>query len=120
MLGQIFEQPNQQGGPVRITGKISTYKLAIDFILEPETDRRTDASPTHSIKAKSPVHGGYFHAGAAWQGETNGQRRFGLSIELPDLDVQMDLVAFESKSQAGTFDIVQSKKKPAQQEQEAA
>ena len=119
MIGQIKKTITD--GIISIVGEISTYSLNTQIRLEPADDRRNDDSPTHTVLMKSPVHGKYFAAGAAWEGNhAQHGPYFSLKIEVPEISAQpMNLIAGQGR-EPGTYVIRYAKEKAQQQSQAAA
>lgn len=116
-VGTLKENTNQETGQLFISGHISTYKMHMPIRLEMVTNRMTNDSPTHVVLGKG-VHGQYFQAGVAWQGETKQlERMFTISMTIPDLEMHdVRYVAFKQKD--GSFDIRVSK--PVEEQKQVA
>ena len=105
-----------------VTGKISTYAVALRFRLEPRDSMKDEKSPSHDVIGQG-AHGGAFNAGVAWQGnvQSKGTRMYSLALNIPELfKEELKLVAWENEKQPGTFDIQYSKDKEQPKQATAA
>lgn len=94
----ILNEKQTEGGKKLITGEVSTYAMRLGFQLVENTDKQSENSPTHLIYA-SGKHGGQFHAGMAWAGETREvepKPMYSLLFAIPELfDGEMRYMAWQ-------------------------
>lgn len=118
MLGTLYEEYDANG-VITVKGRLATYSLNLNFILEANPNRFDDNSPTHLVMGKG-VHGALFQAGIAWRGKTkDGSGMYSLLLSIPEIwKEEQEFVAFSRKD--GSFVIQPSKPKETSVQAEAA